>query len=205
MNDKSAKPTANDKSAKRTANATVVLAWLTGFLVIAGIGNVFYLQRQIHEAQESGVTSTRAWMAVQATSFEYSENKDGPTSATGHVIVMNTGPTPAFNIHLWRCAEVRPNDPSENELQIPKENCLQQDIGMAGKDIPIKLNGSVILDQATKDSLSADSNNHAVPHFYMWGTITYDIAVKDRKHFTSFCLLNGVSQLGACVKGNNGD
>ena len=81
---------------------------------------------------------------------------------------------------------------------------MEDNLGIMGTNIPVSYEMTDTNQAISEGSLPKFS---AVigRHFYVWGEITYDLFSKDKKHFTSFCLLNAADQLAPCSNGNDAD
>jgi hypothetical protein len=122
------------------------------------------------------------------------------------VVLADSGNSPAFGLAGWRCVEVRVDEPTMQNGRLQKSPtavCLPIAGGTLGKNVPITLD--TFVPARVSADFSMDTGGFG-PHFYYWGTVTYDIYPSDRKrHSTSFCLKNGADQLSACHQGNDGD
>ena len=180
----------------------VVMAVATVAIAVLGYFQYQDLKRggdDTHILATSALLSTRAWISVVGTGFGYTI--DGP-HASGRIIIENTGTTPASNIHLWRCSQVRDTEPPVGDVP-PSDNpdCVADNIGTIGKNATVTFNG-FDQTQITPKGLPASSRDDGA-HFYFWGRIVYDIYTKDRSHFSNFCLLNAGDQLAPCLHGND--
>lgn len=205
----------------RVKRAERWMIWLTGAIALFALGAVVVgvlqwrvMSGQLREMKSGGVdthnlavaslSTSRAWIVVSATGFGY---KNDAARATARVTITNTGPSPAFNVHIWRCARKMNTEPPVDIEPVKSDvpDCVEDGgIGMLGKNVPVPFDTDDFSQNIAKDSLTPSMHDPG-PHFYVWGRITYDIYPKDRRHFTSFCLLNAGTQLGPCTKGNDGD
>lgn len=178
---------------------------LASFTLILAIVSIFQWceirtgSRDTRMLAESTLASSRAWVVVQGTGFEFTKDKNFPT---GRVVLADSGNSPAFGLEGWRCVEVRSVEPplQDGRLQkSPTALCLSIAGGTLGKNVPITMDAYIpgqVPANFSKDTEGAE------PHFYYWGMVTYDIYPTDRKrHSTSFCLKNGGNQLSACREG----
>jgi hypothetical protein len=177
------------------ATATVVIAFATivqGCEMVTGSGDT-------HKLAESTLAASRAWVVVQGTGFGFTQDKNFPT---GRVILADSGESPAFRMEGWRCVEVRADEPPIQNGALRKSNtgiCLPIAGGTLGKGVPVTMDAFV--PAIVPDGFAKDTEGIG-PHFYFWGTVTYDIYPDDgKRHTTSFCLRNGGSQLSACKEG----
>jgi hypothetical protein len=180
---------------KWIAAATVVIALTTivqGYEMVTGSGDT-------HKLAESTLAASRAWVVVQGTGFEFTKDKNFPR---GVVALADSGNSPAFGLHGWRCVEIRGDEPplQDGRLQkSPTAVCLSIAGGTLGNGIPIKM--SDFVPTQVPANFSKDTEGVG-PHFYFWGLVTYDIYPSDgKRHSTSFCLRNGGNQLSACSEG----
>jgi hypothetical protein len=186
---------------KLIALATIVIAAATviqGYELVTGSGDT-------HKLADSTNAVARAWVVVRATKFGYLNDASGKAVVSSIVELANTGPSPAFNVRGWRCAQVLSHEPSINSEPKDLPDCVEDDIGMIGKDIPTTMHVNDLTQTVPQNSLSRDTHDQSGKHFYAWGYFTYDVVSKDRRHFVSFCLLNAGDQLGSCPHGNDGD
>lgn len=189
----------SDRWARVTANATKRIAWLTLGLALAGGANIWLLEEQLTDERKSIVAQTRAWMIVSATGFSIGPDSRSIPRARGVVTIQNTGPTPALNVQLWRCAEVRSAEPKVTDTPDAGAKCLETGVGIAGNAVPIPM---LLYDET-----------FAVPpgglpigkQFYYWGRVTYNLEPDGSRHSTTFCLKNAADQLGPCNEGNEAD
>jgi hypothetical protein len=159
-----------------------------------------------HKLAEATLATSRAWVVVRTTKFGYLKDESHVDRVSSNVELTNTGPSPAFNVRGWRCAQVLAQEPSITETeptQYPKD-CITDDLGMIGKDIPVTLHVNDLTQKIAPNSLSKDMRASR-EHFYAWGYYTYDVTPPDRRHFMSFCLVNSGGGLGACRQGNKAD
>ncbi|MGD1096774.1 MAG: hypothetical protein ABSB35_32875 [Bryobacteraceae bacterium] len=206
-----------DKAADRTATATVwiaiftiILALVSGFTlyeVIEGGTDTHALAVAAGKQAEAATTANRAWIVVKGTSFGYIKDKTGVDRASSIVVLTNTGPSPAFHVKIWRCAQVRSTEP-QVESTMPGDfptDCDDSEIlGEIGKDVPEIMHVNDISQVVPKNSLVENWHDNG-KRFYAWGHITYQIFPDDGKvHFLNFCLANSLNQLTACRNGNDG-
>ena len=183
---------------------TGVIATSTYYYTKYASGQWNAMERGLTQQQSHFSTTERAWVSVSATSFMYVKDEQGIPRADSIIKFMNTGPSPAFNIHIWRCSQVRESEPSLDAGPSGTPPCLGNDLGILGTNILLSFEMPDRTQAVAKGSLP---KNPYAPgrHLYVWGKITYDIFSKDGRHFTNFCLLNANTQLAPCSKGNNAD
>ncbi len=152
-----------------------------------------------HDLAQSTLAASRAWVVVEGTGFGFTKDKK---FATAQVVLADSGNSPAFGLDGWRCVEIRSDDPPTQHGQLQKSqtaSCLPVNGGTLGRGIPLKMNA--FLPARVPANFSRDTDGIG-PHFYYWGTVTYDIYPTDgTRHSTSFCLKNGLDQLSACSEG----
>jgi len=181
--------------------ATSYLQWRE---IRSGSFDTHTLAEAAKKQADAALLNLRAWIAVKDTRFNYFTDKQGIPRAGARLQLTNTGPSPGFGLQIWLCGQIRLDEPSVDIFPTEGQNCIIDEIGMIGKDIPITFNIPEPSQAVPKNSLAASSFEKG-PHYYVWGKITYDIYPKDRRHFTSVCFLNGTDQLAPCSKGNNAD
>lgn len=196
----------NTKKVRREWYAiTVSLLTLVAVLAYAIIN--YHMLGQMRKANEDArafyAAEQRAWIVIFATHFGY--RTDAPR-VTGTVVIENTGPSPALKIHVWRCGQVRTEEPSVDSFPSNIPDCIKEDVGEIGKGIPLTFNMPDESQVVGKNSLTF-STHGAGRHYFAWGRIEYDIYPPDKRHFTSFCLIGGTpgNAMAPCNKGNDAD
>ncbi len=163
------------------------------------------LQGQLTQQQAALNLTERAWITLVTAEFRYHADRQNVDRVDSMISFTNTGPTPAFNIHVWRCSEVLARDPDiRRQPSSGDKRCVESDMGILGTRSPISFETPDFTQVVPKDSLPTSVFAKA-PHYYVWGKLTYYTLSKDKRHFLSFCLLNGPQSMGPCAKGNDAD
>lgn len=199
---KKEKETTQDRAARRTANATV---WIAGVTILMALFNgltlyeIYQGGNDTHILAQATLAASRAWVVVQGTGFGFTKDKNFPT---GRVVLADSGESPAFGVDGWRCVEIRSDEPplQEGKLQkSPTAICLSIAGGTLGKGVPVTMDAFIPAE--VPGNFSKDTEGTG-PHFFYWGTVTYDIYPSDgKRHSASFCLKNGGDQLSVCREG----
>jgi hypothetical protein len=122
------------------------------------------------------------------------------------MVVQNTGHSPAFDVHIWRCGEVRSTEPVVGKESPNKKRCLSNGSGVLGPTAQVNFEIPDLVHTVPADDLATSAFQRDRPHLYVWGKITYRILAQDKQHFTSFCILTaGTSVMAPCEKGNDAD
>lgn len=160
-------------------------------------------QSQLTQQQDAFKVTERAWVSVAGTGFDYKRDDGGISRARGSIVLINTGPTPAFNSSIWSCFQVRPNEPIVGKTIPNNRVCQAQFVGNLGTNVTMKL---IRIDptRVVQENGLPQNDDVAGPRLYVWGRITYSTFAKDGFHFTSFCLKSSGSQLAPCANGNDG-
>jgi len=159
------------------------------------------LQSQLTQQQNAFKVTERAWISLYATQFEYVKDAQRIPRADAILKIINTGPSPAFGIHMWRCAEVRASEPAIGSEPEARPPCIVEDIGIMGTNISVSFEMPDRTQPIEPNSLAVTPYERG-RHLYVWGKVTYKVLAEDKQHFTSFCLLNAGNQLAPCEKGN---
>lgn len=198
-------PPSNDKTEKCRYPTT---PWWKTAAEMIGIGAVVAYTivscNQWRTAERQLNITERAWIGVVGTQFTYVTDSTGISRADGIVVLKNTGLSPAFKIHAWRCAEVREIEPSIDAGPPGSPQCIENDLGLIVGSGILTFEMPDRTKPIAKDSLPKTAYEPG-PHLYAWGKVTYETLSKDGPHFTSFCLLSAGSQLAPCINGNNGN
>jgi hypothetical protein len=188
-----------ERAARLTAKATVAIAIFTVVLALVGILTLIEVIEgggDTHKLAEATLSASRAWVVVQGTGFGITNDKNYPS---GRVVLEDTGNSPAFGLSGWRCVEVRSNEPPLEDDRLQQSttaSCWPIAGGTLGRGIPITLNAFVAAPVPANFSRDTEGTG---PHFYYWGTVTYEIYPSDgKRHSTNFCLWNAGDQLSAC-------
>jgi hypothetical protein len=190
------------------------LNWITGCAAFVGFLGLIYLRGQLNVMKDSlkqqqdtfGITE-RAWISMWGSGFFYITDQQGIPRADSSVIIKNTGVSPAFTVHVWRCAQVRDNPPVIDQEPESVPPCIAQDLGIVGSGVPVSFEVPDVTQPIAKDSLPKTVFGPG-RHFYVWGKVTYRVfGITGSEHFTSFCLINGSpgNGFGPCAKGNDAD
>ena len=169
---------------------------LNGLLLIVVFSQAFYAYLQWTEMQRT----ERAWVVVQSTAFKYVKDQQGVDRADALLGFQNTGPSPAFNVHIWRCSQIREVEPSVDAGPSGTPPCQDNQIGMMGTGIPLGFEMPDVTHIIPENSLPQTAYTPGL-HLYVWGKIMYDIFSKDKQHFTSFCLLSAGGATGPLQQG----
>jgi hypothetical protein len=167
------------------------------------------LQKQAtdtHTLAETAYINARPWIVVSATGFQFRDSANGIQPLRATIIVTDTGPTPAQNVRILGCGAAMEHEPRVRDYAADNRSCIQQVGGFIGKDIPLGFNQDDTTNTVTRDRF-AESTHDPGWHYYVWGTVTYDISPMDVDRTTNFCLLSGPdrAQMGACKTGNYGN
>jgi hypothetical protein len=178
-------------------------------LIFAGIA-AFYAYGQMKaangqmaaaQAQVSLIQrEQRAWIGIKETSFRYFAVAPKVPRAEAFITISNAGITPAFRTEVFHCSQVRDTEP-DIELR-PEGVCGNDRLGLLIKDVVTTLELPDLSQSIEPNTLAANTGDSG-RHLYVWGKISYETADRDGIHTTTFCLLNGASQLGPCTHGGN--
>jgi hypothetical protein len=160
------------------------------------------LQGQLTQQQAATRLEQRAWISIVGTGLDYrTSDRTGLLNARGIIDIMNSGRSPALNVHMWRCAEVMEHEPSVDSGIRKTPGCSTKRIGVQGPGVPIKMQETDDTQVVVKDSLPV---NPEAPgsHLYVWGVITYKDIFGGKYHFTKFCFVSAYPQLTTCKNGN---
>lgn len=158
-------------------------------------------QGQLAQQQDAFKITERAWVSVAGTGFDYHKDDAGVSRARGTIVLINTGPTPAFGPFEWTCFQVRTSEPFVGETAPIGPPCKAQPLGILGTNVTEKF--TRIDPNRIVPANSLPQNDDVIgPRLFVWGRITYFTFAKDGPHFTSFCLKSSGPQLGPCIHGN---
>jgi hypothetical protein len=163
------------------------------------------LQAQINQQTDAVNLTERAWVTIFAGDFRYVPDRQKIERVESMIYFRNSGRTPAFNVHTWRCNKVLEKEPIVRNGPPKNSGCIENDSGIMGTNIPISFEMPDFNDVVPANSLPDSMFAKGRPHYYVWGEVTYMTLSKDKTHFTSFCMLNAGKTLGPCSKGNDAD
>jgi hypothetical protein len=205
--DASTRAEQTEKSQNKAKESTLTKffqAWLpiiiNALLLVVVVSQAAYAYRQWQEMR----VAERAWITPSSTNFRYTKDKQGIERVESMIQFRNTGSTPAFNVHIWRCNKVLKSEPAIKNDLVGDSGCIDSDLGIMGTNIPISFETPDFTDVVPTDSLPMSVFTKG-SHYYIWGVVTYITLSKDKTHFISFCLLNAATSLGPCSKGNDAD
>jgi hypothetical protein len=160
------------------------------------------LKGQLEQQQKSFVTEERGWISVSGTGFFYAIDHNQISRADSNAIIKNSGHSPALKVRIWRCGQVRDNEPNTLDQRI-NTHCRTDNIGMLGPDVTQTFEIADETKVVSAKSLDKTVYDPGV-HFYAWGKITYRVINEKHQHVTRFCLVSGMggNGMGPCRKGN---
>jgi hypothetical protein len=167
------------------------------------------LQHQASDTRilaETAYINARPWIAIVATNFQFRDPISGTQPLRAEVFISDTGPTPARSVRILACGAVRQHNPSADDYRLSNRSCVRQSGGLIGKGVSFGFDQDDTSNTVTKDKFATSTHDPGW-HYYVWGTVTYDVSPKDVNHTTSFCLLSGPDrfQMGTCTTGNHGN
>lgn len=168
-------------------HAAQALNWITLVGAAISIGGLVVLFLTLKQNKDAMITNERAWIFVQETSFHV--NNGLPTGIIG---IKNTGHTPAFNLTVHECSEVRSSEPINGIPNDPR-SCQDRNIGILGPDVPTQLALSDFNHPMTP-ALAEEFSNRKV-RLYFWLYMEYGIFTERgtfnrvRPHHTSACMM----------------
>jgi hypothetical protein len=158
------------------------------------------MAKQLKQSSGALKITERAWIFAEGTSFNYFKDANTIERAAVGVVFRNTGRTPAFNVELTDCVEVREVAPSIEQRNPAK--CRTKQLGVIGPNTTFTVN-NYSEEVVPRDSLEKVFYKPG-RHLYYWGKITYK-TFSDDIGWTSFCYVNADKQLAPCDEGNDAD
>jgi hypothetical protein len=215
--------TAVDRAARVTAKATVWIAFFTFVSIAISTVTLLILKGQLTEMHEGGVdihtTSYRELRPyVHVTKYEFTGNPIKGEMAHGKASIINSGRTPAVNLHGCSDITIKPNgDPMTDDFPCPAPNNPKRQtaeevskfvLGSGISDFSVDSPGTTI--KPTNLSTEAFTQLLATGAFriYFYGDIEYNDIVDPRIiHHTTFCGRYNVQtgRLDICEKHNRMD